>query len=89
LQDEEREERRECEAPGQRALQRLAADPEKRLGHDDDHGGLDAQKQRLGQRHAAIDRIERRQGEDHQRAGDHEEEPADQAARTPATRQPA
>jgi hypothetical protein len=37
------------------------------------------EKQRLGQRHAAIGRIERRQSKDHQRAGDHEEKPADEA----------
>jgi hypothetical protein len=81
LQDEKAENAPTASPQASGPGQRLATDPEQRLGHDHDHGGLDAQKQRLGQRHAPIDRVERREGQDHQRAGNDEKKPADQAAR--------
>jgi hypothetical protein len=80
LQHEERPECSDRQTPGKPAGQRLGTDAEQRLGHDHDDGGLDAEKQRLDQGNAAIGRVEHRQRQDHQRAGNDEEKPADQAA---------
>ena len=69
-------------------LQRPPADPQHRLEHDGQHGGLQAEEQRLDDAtlpKSGVDAAERHDGDE---ARQHEQRAGDEAARGPCSSQP-
>ena len=61
-------------------LERPLADPQDRLDHDREHGGLQPEEQRLDRRRALEQGVDRAQGHDHDEARQHEQGAGDHAA---------